>query len=318
MNSSFEKIKKSIFSALPAAKKTTWWIVKIIVPVSLLVSLLQYAGFIAHIAHYLHPVFSFIGLPGESAIVFITSTFLPLYAPIAIVTALPLGVREVTILAVMCLISHNLLVETAIQKKAGSSYAVMLLVRIFSSFAAAYFLNKLLPADMTGKVSAHAAVDYDTVWQMLTAWAISSFWLMLKIWLIIAGLIFLQNVLKEFHLLDKISAFFAPLMGVMGLSRDSAFLWFIAHALGLTYGSAVILQSIESREITIENANLLNYHVAVNHSTLEDTLLFVAIGVPAGWLIVPRFILAIIIVWLVRLVHFLWRKKDKKTLKISE
>lgn len=309
MASTFEKIKSSLFSALPAAKKTTWWIVKIIVPVSFLVSLLQYAGVIAYVASYLHPVFSFIGLPGESAIVFITSIFLPLYAPIAIVTALPLSMREVTILAVMCLISHNLLVETAIQKKAGSSYTVMFLVRVLSSFVAAYFLNKLLPADMTGRVAAHATAHYETVWQMIGAWAVNSFWLMLKIWLIIAGLIFLQNLLKEFRLLDKISAFFAPLMGAMGLSRDSAFLWFIAHALGLTYGSAVILQSIENKEITLENADLLNYHIAVNHSTLEDTLLFVAIGVSAGWLIVPRFVLAIIIVWTVRLVHFLLNKK---------
>jgi hypothetical protein len=74
-------------------------------------------------------------------------------------------------------------------------------------------------------------------------------------------------------------------------------LWFVAQTLGLTYGSAVLIEEVENNEISLPNANLLNYHIAINHSLLEDTLLFVAIGVPAGWIIAPRFILAIIVVW---------------------
>jgi hypothetical protein len=86
----------------------------------------------------------------------------------------------------------------------------------------------------------------------------------------------------------------------MGLSGDSSFLWFVAQTLGLTYGSAVMIEEVERKEITPENANLLNYHIAINHSLLEDTLLFVAIGVPAVWMITPRFILAFIVVWSVK------------------
>ncbi|VBB48029.1 conserved membrane hypothetical protein [uncultured Paludibacter sp.] len=311
MNSILEKIKSAVISALPKAKKTTIWILKIIIPVSLFVNLLQYFGVIAVIAQFLTPVFSHIGLPGESAIVFITSIFLPLYAPIAIATTLSLGIREITILAVMCLISHNMIVETAIQKKVGSNYFVMFTVRLVSSFIAAFFLNKLLPFHMQGAMAAEKAIHFQSIWQMLSTWAVSTFWLILKIWLIIAGLIILQNILKEFNLLDKISGIFAPFMGVMGLSKESSFLWFVAHLLGLTYGSAVILNSVDTKEISLEDADLLNYHIAVNHSTLEDTLLFVAIGVPAGWMIFPRFVLAIFIVWMVRLVHFLFKKRKE-------
>lgn len=309
-----EKIKKSIVVAFPKANKTTVWILKIVIPVSLVVSLLQYFGVIAFVAPFLTPVFSHIGLPGESSIVFITSIFLPLYAPIAISTTLSLGIREITILAVMCLISHNMIVETAIQKKAGSNYFVMFAVRILSSFVAAFVLNKMLPITMNGTVETTEAVQFQNIWQMFLSWGINSFWLMLKIWLIVTGLIILQDILKEFNLLDKIAKLFAPIMGVMGLSRNSAFLWFVAHVLGLTYGSAVLLNSVENNEISLKDADLLNYHVAVNHSTFEDTLLYVAIGVPAGWLIFSRFILAILIVWMVRLVHFLFRKKKNAIL----
>jgi hypothetical protein len=211
----------------------------------------------------------------------------------------------------MCLISHNLIVETAIQKKAGSNYFVMFGVRILTSFVAAFFLNKLLPAQMGGSIEMQQAVIFSSFRQMISAWAIGTMWLTLKVWLIITGLIILQNILKEFNLLDKISGLFKPLMRVMGLSKESSFLWFVAHILGLTYGSAVLINSVEKGEISPKDANLLNYHTAVNHSTLEDTLLFVAIGVPAGWMIVPRFILAIIIVWFVRLVNFLLLQKKR-------
>ena len=121
----FQRILGSTASALPKARKTIWWLLKIILPISLLVSLLQHYGIIAWVSGYLTPLFSIIGLPGESAIVFITSIFLSLYAPIAIIATLPLDMREITILALMCLISHNMIIESAVQKKTGSSYFIM-------------------------------------------------------------------------------------------------------------------------------------------------------------------------------------------------
>lgn len=89
-------------------------------------------------------------------------------------------------------------------------------------------------------------------------------------------------------------------MKIMGLSPDSSFLWVISQIVGLTYGSAIMIEAVEKKQITAQNAKLLNYHIAINHSLLEDTLLFVAIGVPAMWMIGPRFIIAIIVVWSIK------------------
>ena len=84
------------------------WLFKVMLPISLAVRVLQYVGVIDWLAGYLSPVFSYIGLSGDSAIVFLTSIFLPLYPTIAVMTTLTLTLREATILAVMCLVSHNL------------------------------------------------------------------------------------------------------------------------------------------------------------------------------------------------------------------
>ena len=301
MNKITNRLYTSSVQALPKAGQTSWWLLKIIIPISLIVSLLQYWGIIAQFASVLAPAFSLIGLPGESAIVFISSFFLPLYAPIAILATLTLNLREITILALMCLISHNMIVETAIQKKTGSSAFIMFTLRICSSFIAAIILNWLLPAQMGSVGVAHKLTQFLTFSEMLTAWVVSAGWLVFKITLIVTGLMMLQSIMKEFKVLDFLAKLLSPFMRIMGLSDNSSFLWFVSQTLGLTYGSAIVLEAIEKHEIEAENANLLNYHIALNHSLLEDTLLFVAIGVPAGWLVIPRFAFAIAVVWFVRL-----------------
>lgn len=304
----YQKLLFSIKSALPKSGKTIWWLLKIILPISLLVSLLHYFGIIAWMATFLTPAFTFIGLPGESAIVFITSIFLSLYAPIAVMATLPLDIREITILAIMCLISHNMFVETSIQKKTGSSYAVMFLLRIITSFIAAYLLNLILPLHMGNAQSVEKGIIHPDIFSMLIYWAKSAAGLTLKITLIVTGLMILQQIMKEFNIMHFLSKTFAPLMRVFGLSRESSFLWFVAQILGLTYGSAVMIEQAENKEISREDANLLNYHIAINHSLLEDTLLFVAIGVPVLWITFPRILLAMIVVWTVK--YILAKKKQ--------
>jgi hypothetical protein len=193
-----------------------------------------------------------------------------------------------------------MVVETAIQKKTGSSAIIMFSVRFITSFVAAFILNLLLPTHLGISVAAAEKIVDHNFTEMITHWVIDAGWLSLKIGLIISGLMILQNVLKEFKIIDYISAFFSPLMKILGLSKESSFLWFVAQILGLTYGSAVLIEAVQQNEISPTDANLLNYHIAINHSLLEDTLLFVAIGVPAGWIIAPRIVLAIIVVWSVR------------------
>ena len=101
------------------------------------------------------------------------------------------------------------------------------------------------------------------------------------------------------------------MMKIFGLPKESSFMWFVGQILGLTYGSAVMIEQVHQNEISKKDANQLNYHLAINHSLLEDTLLFVAIGVPGIWIIAPRFILAIIVVWGLRLFNeYLFVKKN--------
>ena len=97
----FIRLYKCVLRAMPRSLSICLWLFKVMLPISLVVRVLQYVGIIDWLAGYLSPIFSYIGLSGDSAIVFLTSIFLPLYPTIAVMTTLTLTLREATILAVI-------------------------------------------------------------------------------------------------------------------------------------------------------------------------------------------------------------------------
>ena len=206
-------------------------------------------------------------------------------------------------MATMCLISHNFIVETLVLQKTGSSARGMIFLRVAGSFVAAIVLNWILP-EMSGKVLSETAVAMNLS-ETLVHWLESSLLLCVKIVLVITGLMILQRVLEEFGVLKILSSMLSPLMRVFGLNPDVAFLWLVGNTVGLAYGSAIMLECAKEGKLAHQEADLLNHHLAISHSQLEDPLLFMVMGLPVGWLIFPRIVLAMIVVWIRRGIYSL-------------
>lgn len=308
----FIPLKEILKSALPSAFKTVLWLLSLMIPISLLVTLLQYYGVIGWAANLLNPLFHYLGLTGQCAFVFLTSIFLNIYSAIAVISSLSLSIREITIVALMCLISHNMIIESIIQGKTGSSGIKMVFIRLFSSIIGAIILNLLLPAEsiktITQDISQVVQSDLFTV---IEDWGIKMFFLSIKVVLFVSVLMVLQKILEKSGIIEIISRLLSPLLRVMGLPVRTSFLWIVANVLGLAYGSAIMMDELDKGKISKEENDLLNHHVAVSHSLLEDTLLFMTIGVSAFWITIPRILMAIAIVWIYRLSKLLLRKRVK-------
>ena len=110
--------------------KTWLMLIKIILPVYVCVTLLGHTPVIAWISELFAPVMSFTGLPGEAAIAFITGALISMYAAIGIIVALPLTPWQLTTLALMLNLCHELFVETAVLKKTGIIVWPIVLIRI--------------------------------------------------------------------------------------------------------------------------------------------------------------------------------------------
>lgn len=290
-----------MLQATGKSARTTLWLLRIILPISLLVRLLDYFGTLAWLAGFLDPLFVNMGLPGSTAIVFITSIFLPLYAPLAIITSLPITLRELTILALMCQISHNLPVESAIQAKTGTSFWSMTLLRITMSIVVGVLLNLILPAEMGLPLFARGSVTAVTsIGALLILWLKGSLQIALLILVIVFLLNLFYSMLEAYRLIPGLSRAIEPLLAFFGLPRSTAFLWLIGYIVGLAYGGALMIDQMKEGRVTRSEASLLNHHLAVSHSVLEDNLLFVALGVSLWWILAVRFTIAFAVVWLRR------------------
>lgn len=298
-----QRLRRCWGSAWPPALKTGLWLLAVTVPVSFAVLLLKLTGVLGVLAQVFEPVFSLFGLPGEAALVYVTACLLNIYACIAVIETLGLTGRAVTILALMCLISHSLLVEGAVQKKAGSAFVPILLTRVCASLVGALVLSVWLPPDGSNASlsTANEVLAVAGFGVELKAWAIDMSLLCAKIMVLVTLLTVLERMLAEFgvtHFLARIMKY--PLM-LLGIPHQAAFLWIVANTLGLAYGAGVIIDQVKRGCLSRKHPDILNYHIAVSHSLLEDTCLFVAIGASAGWITIPRIILAGIVVWLKRL-----------------
>ena len=279
------------------------WLLKVMLPISLAVRVLQHVGFIDWLAAILSPIFSIIGLSGDSAIIFLTSIFLPLYPTIAVMTTLTLTLREATILAVMCLVSHNLPVECSVAHKTGSPFGRIVAFRIAMSFVSAIVLNWLLPQSDAPFSFMNMGATEATSWGMLfMQWLSSSLTLTVTIVLIVTALMVLQRVLEEFGWMHRIAHLLSPLMRIFGLPSGCSLLWLTGNIVGMAYGAAIMIDEVEQGRLTRHEANLVNHHLGVSHSLLEDTMLFVAMGISFWWIFLTRLVLAIVAVWTMRLI----------------
>ena len=299
------RVWRCVCRALPKAARTCLWLLEIILPVSLAVRLLQYSGLLGAVSGCLAPAFGLIGLPGEAAIVFLTSIFTPLYAPIALITSMPLTVRQLTILSLMCLLSHSLPVECAVQSRTGSTFFGMFALRVTMSFVMAFTVHHLMPHgafDMPTGLTGSVAVSH-TLGDVVVLWLLSSLRIALLFAAIVPALMILHYVLDEFDLLRGLSRRMAPVMDFFGLPRECSFLWLVGNIVGLSYGSAIMMEQLKQDAIARRSCDLLNHHLAVSHSLLEDTIIFAALGAPWLWIILPRLAYAFVVVRLKLLVE---------------
>ena len=302
-----EKLKRIVRQAVPRAMKTIWWIFKITATVSFIMFLLKYTGILTWIATAVSPVFHIFGLPGDAALAYVSAYFINIYSGIAVISTLDMTVRQITILGTMNLAAHAMVAETAIQKKTGTPVIHMVIVRTLASLTLGIVMNLVLPGrpEYTADTTALSEIPFLNIqgelWPMFLVWLKGLARLTVWMTTLILLLNIMQRALYEYGIMNKISRFFSPLLTVFGLPKETTFLWIVANVIGLLYGSAAIMDEMERGKISDRSILLLNTHIGVSHSNLEDLMLFSAIGGVWYWMLLFRWALVTILVWSLRL-----------------
>lgn len=278
------RIAASGRKGLATGFSTAWIMVRIMVPTIIVVQILKAAGILQALSGAAAPLMKYFGLPGEAALALITGALVNIYACIAVAVNIPLTAKSMTILAVMVLIAHNLIVETAVQSKAGTPAAIMLPVRLSASWIAGLLFAAVI-ADGGGilenAASGPASMDPGQV-------ILSNAFSLVKIVLIIVTLLVSVEILREFGLMNRLMAALDRPMRILGMSSKTSFVTAVGLVLGLAYGAGLIIDEAKKNTFTRREILATNVFLGTNHALIEDSLLFVAVGASLPWVVLGR------------------------------
>ena len=284
------------------------WICKIIVPVSFLAALLQWSGWLSQLDFLLHPLMSLINLPAAAALPIIIAMLVSFYAAIGIMVVLPFTIEQMTLIALFITIAHMLIAEGIIQHKSGLNIIKATLVRIGAAILSVLVVSQFF-TDTSQSVTLPASLAVDTLFiEVLKGWAIDTLGLCGRVFVIIMLVMMALYCSESLGWLKYVRKFFRPLMKVLGLSDRAVTMWVTGAGFGLLYGSAVIMEEANKETLTKEELEHLHISIGINHSIVEETALFLALGVNPLWLLIPRFVAATIAVYTLRAIQYLKNK----------
>jgi len=297
---------------LLAGLKRGWngfvWICKIVIPVSFLVTLLQWTGWLSQLDFLLNPLMKAINLPPEAALPIISGMLVNLYAGIAAMTALPFTLDQMTLIAVFTLICHNLIAEGIIQHKAGINVIKATLVRFIAATFAVIIVSQFL-GDTSQSITVPEVLTVSTsLPEVLKNWGIDTVVLLIKILGIIMSIMIVLEFSESMRWIEYLLKLFQPLMRILRLSERSTLLWVTSAVFGLSYSGAVIVDEVRNGALTREELERLHISIGINHGMGEDPALFLVFGLNPLWLWIPKLVMAIIAVQTYRALQYLKSK----------
>ena len=303
------KLKLGLDEGLQKGWRSFLWVLKLIVPISLLTALLQYSGVLAYLDSLLFPVTHFLGLQAAAALPMVVGALAGVYAAVAAMAVLPLTQTEMTLVAIFVLIAHLLIQEGIIQAKAGFRLSLSAVVRLVAGFltvmVAGWILLEDVPAISTLPAAAVGVRPPLNV--MLLDWTKDMAWLAVKIFFIVMTIMISLAWMRRFDLIRHLVGGLRPVLALMGLKPQMAVLWLSAVMFGVLYGAAVIVEEVGNGNFDSRDLDRLHISIGINHSMIEDPVLFLPLGVGILWLWIPRLVAAMVAVRVYDLVLHLRR-----------
>lgn len=278
------------------------WIMKIVLPISFLTALLAWSGWLHRLDFLLAPAMDLLSLPTIAALPLIIGMLANIYGALAAMAVLPFTTAQMTLMGIFLLTAHNLIQEGIIQARSGLHPLKATLFRITAAVVTVLLVAPFLRDGQTINLPVGAVTTVVVpLLQMIREWAWATLALSAKIFGICMILLTVLEIFKAMGWITAIVNIFSPFLKIMGLDKKLGFLWMTAIVFGLAYGGAVIVEETKDGSLPREDLEMLHLSIGINHSMVEDPALFMSLGLSAFWLYIPRLIMAIVTVRLMRL-----------------
>ena len=302
--------KASLKDGCVTGVKTTWILGKIIFPVTMAVVLLQHTPVLPWVIDLLAPFMHLFGLSGDAAIPLVLGNFLNLYAGIAGVLSLDLTVKEVFIIAMMLSFSHNLLIESSVAIKVGVKIWVMIAVRVGLAILSAIVINLFWSGGQ--ELAKYGMIAPETeevtgIWAILLQAFEKASLGVLQVAIIVIPIMIVIQFLKDFQWIDVFSRIVSPFTRALGMKENTSMTLAAGLLFGLAYGAGVMIQAVEEDGVSKKDVTLAFIFLVACHAVIEDTLIFLPLGINVLPLLLIRLTVAIL---LTIAVSFVWKQAE--------
>lgn len=279
-------------------------LLKIMVPVLILVRLGQELGWVDALGRAMAPLMSWLNLPAEAGMVWVTGALVGVYGAIAALVGLAGSMGDLTAaqfsaICAMTLFAHSLPIEQSIVRSAGGSLWITAMLRIVTSLGygaavswACHFVGVLDgPAPLAWLQDASAGGSAGWL-----QWARGTVLSLIVTYFVITGLLVLLDLLQRLGITRRITAALTPLLRFSGLDERVTPVTTIGVLLGVVYGGALIIEEARKQQFSACTRLLALSWLSLSHSLIEDTLLFLAMGANIWIILVGRVVVTLLVV----------------------
>ncbi len=129
----------------------------------------------------------------------------------------------------------------------------------------------------------------------------------LQLSMIVIPLMIVIQIFKDLKWLEVFSRWFAPVTRSLGMKENTSTTLAAGLLLGLAYGAGVMVQAVKEDGVSKKDVTLACLFLMACHAVVEDTLLFVPLGIPVWPLLLIRLVTGIILTFTV---SFIWQRLE--------
>jgi hypothetical protein len=305
----------------------TWLIsfdlLKIMIPIIFVMKLIVELGLLTYISSPFKLVMYFVGLPQEYSIVWLSAMANGNHSAFLLISNLfnnhPINVAQLTSIALLCLICHNLIMETIIAKELGLKPLWAILLRFLSALLSVFVFYKVCnyfnfltsyPTSLffnNNHENINILMFYikdNTLSDNFFLWANDMWvWLLVQIKMIIVIILMIffiflvLEILKYFKIIDLCNKIIYLLFQLITIKKNNSLILLVCLLLGLSYGWGILREENE-KNVFFQGEQRLKVlsFLLISHDMIEDIFLFSILGASFWLMFIFRFLLSFCVV----------------------
>jgi hypothetical protein len=291
-------LRHAVWDVLAQSSRVCRELFIVMIPVVVGVKVLQELGAVPWLALPLSPLMALTGLPPEMGLVWATALLNNIYSAIIVFLTLDthaLTQAQVTVLATLILVAHNLPVELGIARKSGARLRFQFLARFLGAMLLGMLLNAAYSA--TGTLQGPALVLFARpeagASPSLWLWALGESQKLVTIALIVTALMACMRLLTAVGAIALLNRLLRPVLALIGIGPAASGLTVAGLTLGLAYGGGLIIHEAKSGHVDKRDVFFSLTLMGLCHSVIEDTLLMVMLGAHLSGILWARLLFAL-------------------------